>query len=435
MMAEMGLRNTPHGPDDARNEREAPPKRRILVVSQHFWPENFRINDIVRGFIQRGAEVDVLCGLPNYPMGEWFKGYRYTRPRRQTHGGAEIFRAGEIRRKNNTSLRIFLNYCSFPLYALFSLPRLWGRKYSAVLCYETSPVMALLPAILYARPRKIPLTGYVLDLWPDNLYSVLPVKSRLLRGLAYRVSRWFYRRCNRLAAISEQQAARLREMTKGAKFPPEIQVIPQYSEDFYGNELPDEALAARFSKTFNILFAGNISPAQDLENLVRALKLARQTPAGGELRVLILGGGMSLEALRAFVREQGMEDAVLFCGQVPPEQVPRWTGVADALFAGLSESKNLGLTVPGKIASYMAAGKPLLVATGGEGEAAAAECGGALVSPPGNAEALCENLLALRALPAEKRRAMGAAAKAYHRAHYNRAGVLSKLEHFILGAG
>ena len=152
--------------------------KRILVVSQHYWPENFRITDICAGFAADGCEVDVLCGLPNYPKGEWFEGYRYTGPRRESHAGVQIFRAGEIRRRGNTSLRIFLNYISFPVTALFNLPRLHGRKYDAVFCYETSPVLMMLPAVVYAKLHRVPLTTYVLDLWPENLYSVMPVRNR-----------------------------------------------------------------------------------------------------------------------------------------------------------------------------------------------------------------------------------------------------------------
>ena len=158
--------------------------KRILVVSQHYWPENFRITDICAGFAADGCEVDVLCGLPNYPKGEWFEGYRYTGPRRESHAGVQIFRAGEIRRRGNTSLRIFLNYISFPVTALFNLPRLHGRKYDAVFCYETSPVLMMLPAVVYAKLHRVPLTTYVLDLWPENLYSVMPVRNKALRAVA-----------------------------------------------------------------------------------------------------------------------------------------------------------------------------------------------------------------------------------------------------------
>ncbi|MDL2214183.1 glycosyltransferase family 4 protein [Clostridia bacterium OttesenSCG-928-O13] len=406
-------------------------KRRVLVVSQHYWPEQFRINDIVEGFLDHDIEVDVLCGLPNYPKGEWYEGYRYTGPRRQNHGGAEVFRCGEIRRKGNTSLRIFLNYCSYPFFALFSLPRLRGRKYDAVFCYESSPVMMIFPAIVYAKTHGVPLTTYVLDLWPDNLYSVLPIQNKLLRKIALGVSRWHYRRCDKLVALSEEQADLLRAMACTEKRHPQIAVIPQYSEDFYAEDRQDEALAARFAGFFNILFAGNISPAQDLENLVRAVKLVRAQQAGKDIQVLILGDGMSKEDLQATIKAEGMEDVFLFCGTVPATDIPLWTHFADGLFAGLSASENIGMTVPAKIASYLAAGRPLLCAMDGAGAKAAADSGAALVSPAGDAAALAQNILKLQAMDAAARQKMGQAGREYYRQHYKRNTLLQKLEDFI----
>lgn len=406
------------------------PQKRVLVVSQHFWPENFRINDIVEGFLESGIDVDVLCGLPNYPKGEWYSGYSYRGPRRENYKGAKLIRAGEIRRKNNTSLRIFLNYCSFPFFALFNLPRIRG-KYQAVLCYETSPVMMLLPAIAYAKFHKIPLTGYVLDLWPDNLYSVLPVKSKAMRAIAASVSCWHYRKCDKLIALSGTQAQLLQSITGGKKKTPQIEIIPQYSEDFYAQKPQDSVLPIKPGTAFNILFAGNLSPAQDLENLFLALKQVKETPEGKDVQVFILGDGMAKDGLVQFVKQNGLAHAVTFCGQVPPGDIPKWTAGASTLYAGLAKSENLALTVPAKIASYMAAAKPLLVATGGEGAKAAAESGGALVSAPGDAAALAKNILALAAMPKQKLDDMGRASFEYYQKNYSRTEILAKLISFI----
>ncbi len=406
--------------------------KRILVVSQHFWPENFRINDIVAGFGEDGIEVDVLCGLPNYPEGEWFAGYKYRGPRRETYAGAQVFRAGEIRRKGNTGLRIFLNYVSFPFYALFSLPRLHGRKYSAVFCYNTSPVMMALPAIVYAKTHGIPLTTYVLDLWPDNLYSVLPVKNRFLRGVAAGVSRWHYRRATRLVAMGSALAETLAKMLAAGKKAPDISVIPQYSEDFYAEPIADAAVQKDMAGHFNILFAGNISPAQDLENLAQAMRLLQGRPGCEDVRAVILGGGMAEGALIARVAEYHLEEKIIFRPPVAPADVPRWTTAADALFVGLAKSENLGLTVPGKIPSYLAAGRPMLVAICGEGARVAEESGAALVCPAGDAAALAENIARLRALPAGRLKAMGQAGFGYYQKHFKRDTLLKMLEETIL---
>lgn len=400
------------------------------MVSQHFWPEGFRINDIVEGFVQRNIEVDVLCGLPNYPKGEWFSGYRYTGPRREEYKGAQVFRSGEIRRKGNTNLRIFLNFVSFPLFALFSLPRLHGRKYDAVFCFETAPVMMMLPAIVYAKTHRVPLSTYVLDLWPDNLYAFLPVKSKFWRGVVQWVSNWHYRRSPRLIAMSDKLGELLQQRYGGGKRPPAIAVIPQYSEDFYAEDICDETLKQQYTGKFNILFAGNISPLQGLENLVNAIKLVRQ--AGyTDIRCILVGDGMSRDDLEATIKEQGVEEAFVFHSAVPATEVPRWTGIADALFAGLAKTENLGLTVPGKITSYFAAGRPMLVAADDEAARVSGESGAALTSAAGDAAALAKNIQALYDMAPQQRAAMGAAGRTYYQEHFTRGMLLQKLEQFI----
>lgn len=401
--------------------------KRILVVSQHYWPENFRITDICRGFVADGLAVDVLCGLPNYPQGEWFDGYRYTGPRRETHEGVALFRAGEIRRKGNTGARIFLNYISYPLTALCNLPRLAGRRYDAVLCYNTSPVLMMLPAIVYAKLHRIPLTTYVLDLWPENLYSVLPVQNRVLRAVAAGVSHWLYRRSDRLIAMSPALGERLRAIAPRRTHT----VIPQYCEDFYFTDTQDSTLSARFAGRFNVLFAGNFSPAQDLGLLVScAARLKAQGRT--DIHFILVGDGMSRAALEAEIAAQALGDWFTLEGQRPVEDIPAYQTVADALFGALAKSDDLGLTVPAKITSYLAAAKPCLVAIDGEGARVVSEAGAGLTCPAGDDAALYENLLHLAALPPAARAAMGERGRAYCRQHFGRTALLAALESFVL---
>lgn len=408
-------------------------QRRILVVTQHFWPEQFRINDIVAGFVADGIGVDVLCGLPNYPRGDWYPGYRYTGPRYEERDGVRIYRAGEIPRKGNSGPMIFLNYVSWPLFALFSLWRLKG-PYDAVFCYNTSPVLMALPALFYGRLHRLPVTTYVLDLWPENLYSVLSVKSRFWQKVARGVSDWHYRRADKLIAMSESLRARLLERTgkpEGA-----VRVIPQYCEEFYAVPQPDEALARRFAGGFNLVFTGNFSPAQSLDTVLKALAGARRQGAQG-LRLLLVGDGMSRDPLEALAGELGLlaDGAAVFCGSVPPGEVPRYTTLADALIVSLSASEDLGLTVPAKLASYMAAKKPILASMDGEGRAAVEAAGCGLVSAACDVEGLAKNMLALTRMTGEERAALGQKAFAWYEAHYRRAGLLRQLEEALLPPG
>lgn len=404
-----------------------PSQKKILVVTQHFWPENFRINDIVEGFLQDGIAVDVLCGLPNYPKGEWFPGYSAAGPFEEEWHGARLYRCKEVPRRGNTSVNIFLNYVSWPWYAAHALHRLPGG-YDAVFCFNTSPVLMCWPAIRYAKKHHISFTNYVLDIWPENLYSVLNVKNKALRAIAQGVSDALYKKADRLIAMSEPLQQRLCQRT--GMPPQKIAVIPQYCEDFYAVPQPDAALQAQFGGRFNLVFTGTFTPAQSLETVITAVQDARSRGAD-MLHLLLVGDGMSRAALEAKVKELHAEDAVTFYGSVPATDIPKFTALADALIVCLSDSPDLGLTVPAKVASYMAAGKPVLASMDGAGNAAVAAAGG-LSSPACDAAALVDNLLALTRMDAAQRAAMGQSAKEYYLAHYRRSELLRKLEHFIL---
>ena len=404
-----------------------PSQKKILVVTQHFWPENFRINDIVEGFLQDGIAVDVLCGLPNYPKGEWFPGYSAAGPFEEEWHGARLYRCKEVPRRGNTSVNIFLNYVSWPWYAAHALHRLPGG-YDAVFCFNTSPVLMCWPAIRYAKKHHIPFTNYVLDIWPENLYSVLNVKNKALRAIAQGVSDALYKKADRLIAMSEPLQQRLCQRT--GMPPQKIAVIPQYCEDFYAVPQPDAALQAQFGGRFNLVFTGTFTPAQSLETVITAVQDARSRGAD-MLHLLLVGDGMSRAALEAKVKELHAEDAVTFYGSVPATDIPKFTALADALIVCLSNSPDLGLTVPAKVASYMAAGKPVLASMDGAGNAAVAAAGG-LSSPACDAAALADNLLALTRMDAAQRAAMGQSDKEYYLAHYRRSELLRKLEHFIL---
>lgn len=404
-----------------------PSQKKILVVTQHFWPENFRINDIVEGFLQDGIAVDVLCGLPNYPKGEWFPGYSAAGPFEEEWHGARLYRCKEVPRRGNTSVNIFLNYVSWPWYAAHALHRLPGG-YDAVFCFNTSPVLMCWPAIRYAKKHHIPFTNYVLDIWPENLYSVLNVKNKALRAIAQGVSNALYKKADRLIAMSEPLQQRL---CQRIGMPPQkIAVIPQYCEDFYAVPQLDAALQAQFGGRFNLVFTGTFTPAQSLETVITAVQDARSRGAD-MLHLLLVGDGMSRAALEAKVKELHAEDAVTFYGSVPATDIPKFTALADALIVCLSDSPDLGLTVPAKVASYMAAGKPVLASMDGAGNAAVAAAGG-LSSPACDAAALADNLLALTRMDAAQRAAIGQSAKEYYLAHYRRSELLRKLEHFIL---
>jgi len=405
------------------------PKKKILVVCQHFWPESFRINDICDYLVDKGCDVEVLCGIPNYPSGKFFDGYSYFKNRHQVHNGIKIRRAFEIPRGSNTNFRIFINYISFPLASLFHIPRLLTKHYDRIFVFTYSPIMMAIAGIIVGKIKKTEITLYALDLWPENLFSVLKIRNSLLRLAAKKVSHWHYRQADKMLASSETMKQKLLTITNLA--PEKILPLPQACEKIYEKDVDDKQLAERFKKGFNAVFTGNISPAQSFETVIEAAKELRHSGIS-DINWVIVGDGMSRQWLEDEVKKAGLSDSFYFEGFKPMEEIPRYTGIADVLIGGLVTSDLLEATIPAKVTSYLAAGKPIAMAIDGEAHDLInnrAKCGYA--GPTEDAAALAENIKKIYKLSPKQRQAMGARGRAYHFKHLERNIVLSKLYNFI----
>ena len=402
-------------------------KKRLLVVCQHFWPENFRLNDICDGFVEHDIEVDVLCGEPNYPKGEWFEGYGMFKHRVEEHNGVTIYRCPEIRRKNNTSIRIFLNYISFPCTSSFTVRKLYKNKYDKVFIYSLSPVYMGRAGLKIAKKQKIESITYVLDLWPENLYSVIPFKNKLIRKMLYHTSTKYYKRTDKLICLSEKAKEILMERT--GKSEDKFLVMPQCCEKFYETPIRDEALVSRFSGAFNVVFAGNISPAQDFPVMIEAARLLRER--GVDVRFIIVGDGMSRADVEREVAEKGLSDCFFFEGSHPAEEVPRYTYIADALIACLTKSPLLDCTIPAKVMSYIAAGKPIVLAMDGEANRTVNEYGCGFATESGNAALLADSIEKLARMSSAEREAIAARVRALHFEKFERDSNLERFIRFI----
>lgn len=403
---------------------------KILVVGQHFWPEGFRINDICDYFVADGADVEVLCGLPNYPKGEFFPGYSLKGPYKEEHDGVVIYRAPELPRGDNSSLRIFLNYVSFPLASLFHLPRLLFGNYDRIFLYQLSPVMMSISGIILSKLRRIESTMYVLDLWPENLFSVLDVRNKLFRRIAEKVSHWHYRQPDKIVVLSEQMRAKIKDITG---LPDDkITVVPQACESLYEQEIHDPVLAEKLGSGFKVVFTGNISPAQSLDTMIEAAEILKSEGLT-DISWVIVGDGMSRGDVEKEVVRRGLGDVFRFEGQHPVSDVPKYTTLADVLVGCLVKSELLEATVPAKVMSYIASGRPLVLAMDGEVRTLVeddAKCG--FVGPAADAVALADNIRAMYRMSAEERTEFGARGKAYHFEHLERSIVLKRLKEFVL---
>jgi glycosyltransferase involved in cell wall biosynthesis len=391
-------------------------KKRILVVCQHYWPESFRINDLTNFFREKNCEVDVLCGIPNYPEGKFYPGYGYLKNRRQVHRGVKIIRTFELPRGNNSSLRIFLNYLSFPLASLFHIPYLLGKKYDKIFIYQLSPVMMAIAGIFLGKLTRTETTMYVLDLWPQNLFSVLRLRNKFLRSLVTGISSWHYKKVDKLIVLSKKMEEQILRVTGKSK---KTIIVPQCCEKIYEKNINDPKLTRRFKDTFNVVYAGNISPAQSFETILSASEIIKGK-LGKKIRWIIVGDGMSRKAVEEVVKRRGLQDIFVFEGQKPVEEIPKYHFVADALLGTLAKSDLLEATIPAKVTSYLAAGKPVILSMDGEVRELIKREKLGFASETENPDALAVNIIKLYSLSPDERKKMGDRAKKYQRENFER---------------
>lgn len=401
---------------------------RILIVSQYFWPENFRVNDLTEELARRGHEVAVLTGQPNYPEGQVFPAYRADPAAFARFGDVPVFRVPVVPR-GNSSVRLMLNYLSFALSAaLLGAWKLRGRRFDAIFVFQTSPITAALPAILLRRLKRAPILMWVLDLWPDTLSAIGVVKSPRLLALVGALVRFVYKRCDRILVQSRAFGPKVAALAGGDA---RIRYFPGWAETIFDDgDAP--ALAAPelapYADDFKVVFAGNIGEAQDFPAILDAVDALRDTPG---LRWIIVGDGRATPQVRDEIARRGLGDRIILLGRHPLERMPSFFAGADALLVTLRKEPIWSMTIPGKVQSYLAAGKPLLAMLDGEGGKVIEEARAGLVAPAGDGRALASQVERLMALGAQERAGMGRNGVRYGRREFDRGRLVDAFETWV----
>lgn len=394
---------------------------RILVVSQYYYPENFRINDICAELVQRGHDVHVLTGLPNYPGGDFFDGYSRSGPFEQEHEGVKIHRVKILPRKQN-KIMLALNYASFVVTGRRAARRLAMRGFDAIFVYEVSPITMVIPAIRVKQIAGAPLVTYITDLWPENVQAAGGVNSGLMLRLVGRMVDWIYRKCDAVLTSSESfvDAIEARGHPRS-----KLAFWPQYAEDFYRPVEPDPQLREQIPEGFCLMFTGNLGFAQGLDTLVSAAAELSDMP---DLRVVFVGGGRAEQALREQTKRLGVEDKVVFLPARPATEIPGLLAYADAAVLMLNDDPVFRMTLPAKLQSYFACGVPVLGSISGEGTRVIRDSQAGLECPPSDPKAFADIVRQFRALPETERLEMGRRARAYCETHYSRSDLIDGLE-------
>lgn len=399
---------------------------RILVVSQYFWPENFRINDLVQEWTKRGHAVTVLTGKPNYPAGTVFPAFLDNPTSFSTYHGARVVRAPMLARSQG-SLRLIGNYLSYVVGASLAGPwRLRGEAFDAVFVFEPSPITVGLPAILMGRLKRAPVVFWVLDLWPETLAAIGVIRSPRLLGLVGRLVAYIYNRCTLVLGQSRGFQASIAQYCAD---PGNIRYFPSWSEPLF--EQSDATPAPEVPlqpNTFSVLFAGNIGEAQDLPAIVEAATRLKDHP---HVRWLIVGDGRKSAWLEEEVRRRGLEKQVLLLGRHPVERMPSFYAHADALLVSLKKDPVFSLTIPGKVQSYLQAGIPLLGMLDGEGAQVIRSARAGLMCAAGDSTGLADAVLAMADMTPEDRQAMGRNGREYAQNEFDRDMLMDRLEQML----
>lgn len=328
---------------------------KILVVSQYFYPETFRVNTLCVELVKRGHEVTVLTGYPQYPQGKIYDGYGFDIPYETDWNGVKIERI-KMRPRGKTPLGLLLNCYSF-----VSEGKKWVKKckekYDAVYVFEVSPVTVGLPAVAYKKKFGTPIYFNVQDLWPENVEIVLGIHNKLVIGTINKIVDKIYSASDKILCSSNSFAEKIAE--RGV--PREKLVFwPQFcTEPSMTNVTRPECYS---DNCFNIVFTGNIGEAQGLDLLVDAAAKLRET----EVRWFLVGDGRAREKLEKKVAENKLENIVTFVGKVSEEEANRYIHFADCAYLSFKKNKLFDMTLPAKLQSYMACGTPILAAAGGE---------------------------------------------------------------------
>lgn len=337
---------------------------KILVISQYYYPEQFQINDIAPELVKRGHEVTVLCGLPNYPKGEPFEGYRTVeeckeREREyQEKTGVKVVHVEQVLRGHNP-LSLVRNYLSFVKNSKRKV-REWVQNgeenFDIVLGYQLSPITSMYAALEYKKLKGAPVVYYTLDIWPVSAEGMLKSKKNPLMIPVNKMSRELYQGADKVLVTSRPFMEYLHrvngvEMSKMA-------YLPQHAD----LGMINDNLEAEENGVADFMFAGNIGKAQRADVIIEA---ARVLGKRNDYKIHMVGDGRMREELQQKVREYGLEENVIFYGNQKREDMPKFYKMADCLLITLRGNNEVGNTIPGKMQMYMTTGKTIIGAING----------------------------------------------------------------------
>ncbi len=398
---------------------------RILIVTQYFWPENFRITDLATALKDKGHEVVVLTGMPNYPSGELYEGYSWWAKNRELMQGIEVVRVPLFVRRKSKSWQLVLNYLSFVLSACLLGPWMLRRQqFDVVFSYEPSPVTVGIPAILMKWVKRAPLLFWVQDLWPETLAATGAVKSPLLLSMVGSVVKRIYQSCD---IVLVQSRGFIEPVVAVGGERKKIRYYPNWAESLYQPLLLEPAAPERSEvpdNGFIVMFAGNLGVAQSLDTIVAAAEILKNET----IHWVFLGNGRRRAWLQAEVEAKGLQKKVHLLGSRPMETMPAYFSLASVMLVTLRDDPVMATTIPGKVQSYLACARPVIGALNGEGARVIDESGAGYSVASDDVDGLANAVLKMSRSSESERAEMGESALHYYQQNFDRECLVDQLE-------
>ena len=399
---------------------------KILIVSQYFWPENFRLNDLCREFVLRGHDVTVLTGKPNYPRGKIFAEYIINPDQFSSYNGVKIKRVPIIPR-GNTKKSLILNYISYMFSAsIYGFWLLRNHKFDTVFVCQLSPATVAVPGLVMSKFRRVPLVMWVLDLWPDSLEAVGIIKNKRILNIISAGMRTIYNNCKIVFVQSQSFENRIKTVVS-----PNTQVlyVPTWAEDEFSVKNSRDNKLPNLKNEFVITFAGNIGKAQDLDCILNTAKILKTQP---NIKFWIIGDGRDFSRAKNLVKKYNLTETVKLLGHHPLEKMPEFYEKSNALLVTLQDRPIFAATVPGKLQSYLSYGKPIIGAINGDARSIIETSESGVCVSAGDHEALAHAVLEVSKLSHEQQKQLGENGIKFYRRNFAKTTVIDKFEKSLI---
>jgi colanic acid biosynthesis glycosyl transferase WcaI len=395
---------------------------RILVLTQYFWPESFKINDIVLALKERGHDVTVITGKPNYPKGKFIDGYSFFNKRLEYWNDIKILRSPILPRGKGKGLQLFINYISFAIFASIRLLFVRG-KFDKIFVYEPSPITVGIPGVFAKYRFNAPMYFWVQDLWPESISAAGGVNNKGILTVLNWLTIYIYKHSLKVLVQSKAFIPYIlnQEVEESKLF-----YYPNSTENYYKELDPDEHLLKTLPSGLKLMFAGNIGESQSFETLLNAASILKNQ--GIKIQWIILGDGRMKELVKQKINDLKLLDCFHLLGSFPSEDMPKYFSCADALLVSLKKDPIFTYTIPSKIQSYLASGKPILTSLDGEGSRIIEEAKAGFTSPSEDPIALTEIIKKFLNLSIDERRVLGKNARNYFNNEFERELLVDKLE-------